>query len=410
MAAISSSRFSTYLWPSAPTPGSSATLPATLAFKNHNVAKPGVSGGPNNTTVESQLIRTSRNPPGVKLVGPGSQLTIPFEAQVPVISGNPGWWDLLKASVFADAVTASFTSAVNTTWTSTNLAITGADQANVYTNVEIGDVLQIYSAAAPTVVYYARVISRVDSGSTTTSLGLDRTSASAATDLRFKRGTRIKNGSTQDHFIMQRSYYAPNTSVYNRHDLYTDETIDSCNMTLTNKGIITGQFTTVGIGCDGVYDASTYTTRTVGSTVTHAAAPTGQVLDATNDVPWITVAGASYGVQSITFGWNNNSQARSTVGQYIATGISAGDFRGNGQFTAYFDDIAEFNKALAGTASSMYVVMENDSRQAIVVSFPRIRYGNPTLVGQDRDVIATLPFSFEQDDTEGLGVRISVIN
>ena len=406
MAAISSSRFSTYLWTGTP----SSTLPGTLPFKTHNVAKPGVSGGPNNTTVESQTIRASRNPPGTKLVGPGSQLTIPFEAQVPVISGNPGWWDLLKASIYADAITAAYVLTANTTWTTTSIAIAAGDQAGVFSNVEIGDVLQVYSNAAPTVVYYCRVTSRTDAGSTTTALGVDRTSPLAATDLRFKRGTRIKNGSTQDHFIMLRSYYAPGTSTYNRYDLYTDETIDSCNMTLTNKGIITGQFTTVGIGCDGVYNSATYTTRTVGSTVTYPAAPTGQVLDATNDVPWITVAGASYGVQSINFGWNNNSQARSTVGQYVATGISAGDFRGNGQFTAYFDDIAEFNKALAGTASSMYVVMENDNRQAIVVSFPRIRYGNPTLVGQDRDVIATLPFSFEQDDTEGLGVRISVIN
>lgn len=406
MAAISSSRFSTYKWSTTP----STTLPATLAFKNHNVAKPGVSGGPNNTTVESQLIRTSRNPPGVKLVGPGSQMTIPFEAQVPVISGNPGWWDLLKASIYSDAITATYATAANTTWTLFDMPINASDQADVFSNVEIGDVLQIYRATVPTVVYYARVVARVDVGSATTVLTLDRTSTSGATDLRLKRGTRIKNGSTQDHFVMLRSYYAPGTSTYNRFDLYTDETIDSCNMTLTNKGIISGQFTTVGIGCDGVYNDTTLATRTTGSTVTYAAAPSGQVLDATNDVPWITVAGASYGVQSITFGWNNNSQARSTVGQYVATGISAGDFRGNGQFTAYFDDIAEFNKALAGTASSMYVVMENDSRQAIVVSFPRIRYGNPTLVGQDRDVIATLPFSFEQDDTEGLGVRISVIN
>jgi hypothetical protein len=406
MAAISSSRFSTYLWTGTP----STTLPGTLALKTHNVAKPGVSGGPNNTTVESQLIRASRNPPGVKLVGPGSQLTIPFEVQVPVIAGNPGWWDLLKASVYADAITASYTTGANASWTTTSIAINAADQANVFSNVEIGDVLQVYSNAAPTVIYYCRVTGRTDAGSTTTALAVDRTSPLAATDLRFKRGTRIKNGSTQDHFVMLRSYYAPGTSTYNRYDLYTDETIDSCNLTLTNKGIITGQFTTVGIGCDGVYNSTTFATRTTGSTVTYPAAPTGQVLDATNDVPWITVAGASYGVQSINFGWNNNSQARSTVGQYVATGISAGDFRGNGQFTAYFDDIAEFNKALAGTASSMYVVMENDSRQAIVVSFPRIRYGNPTLVGQDRDVIATLPFSFEQDDTEGLGVRISVIN
>lgn len=207
---------------------------------------------------------------------------------------------------------------------------------------------------------------------------------------------------------MLRVFQAAGTTTDNRFELFNQETIDSCSFSLTNKGIITGSFGTVGVGSDQVQTALGSLSSPQGS-ATFNAAPTGEVVDATNNVPWVNVAGAEYGVQSISFSWNNNSQARSNVGDYTATSISVGDFRGSGQFTAYFDDIAEFNKALLGTASKMYVVMENSSDQVLTISIPRVRYGNPTLNGQDRDVIATLPFQFEEDSTEAIGIRISFI-
>mgnify|MGYP001168640097 FL=1 len=55
----------------------------------------------------------------------------------------------------------------------------------------------------------------------------------------------------------------------------------------------------------------------------------------------------------------------------------------------------------------MYVVMKNSSGGIITISIPRVRYGNPTLNGQDRDVIASMPFQFEEDSTEAIGIRIS---
>jgi hypothetical protein len=177
---------------------------------------------------------------------------------------------------------------------------------------------------------------------------------------------------------------------------------------LSNKGIITGTFGTIGVGSAALVTSlgSLPTSQSSGS---FPSAPTTEVVDATNNVPMVNVAGAEFGVQTINFSWQNNSQARSNVGEYTASSISVGDFRGSGQFTAYFDNIAEFNKALSGTASKMYVVMENTSKQALCISIPRVRYGNPTLNGQDRDVIATLPFQFEEDSTEAIGIRISFI-
>lgn len=400
MASVSSSKF--YVHPQSV----AGTTPVDTTWYGVSVAKPGVSGGPANQTVESQLIRNNRNPAGMKLVGPQSALTIPFEAQIPTAS-TQAFWEMLKASVYSTTTTASYTTgaATGNSWATTTITVAAADQAGVAANVEVGDVLQIYSAATPTVKYYARATVVAGGGGTITT---DVASGPAATDLVLKRGARLKNGSTQQTFAMLRVFQHPTSVIDDRFELFDQETIDSASFSLTNKGIITGSFSTVGVGSDQLV-------TTLGALVppqtsgTFNAAPTGEVVDATNNVPIVNVAGVEYGVQSVNFAWNNNSQARSNVGDYNATSISVGDFRGTGSFTAYFDNIAEFNKALLGTASSMYVVMENSNKQALTISIPRVRYGNPTLNGQDRDVMATLPFQFEEDSTEAIGIRISYI-
>ena len=96
MASISSSKFYVHAQSTA------GTTPTNTTWQGVAVAKPGVSGGPANQTVESQLIRNNRNPAGLKLVGPQSALTIPFETQIPT-SASEGFWEMLKASIYAPA-------------------------------------------------------------------------------------------------------------------------------------------------------------------------------------------------------------------------------------------------------------------------------------------------------------------
>lgn len=401
MAEISKSRFSIF---KQSTPGDSGT---DSTWQNVNVVLPGVSGGPANTEVESQRIDPDRNAPGVKIVGGSSGLTIPFEAQVPT-AATQAFWEMLKASIYAGAAEGALTSANNTTWSGTTLNIAAGDDAAFDGGaVEVGDVLQVYSAAAPTVKYYARVTAITGD---ITSVTTDITSPTAATDLRIKKGTTITNSNVQTTFGMLRSFYSPSATDYDRFNLYTQEVIESANFAVNSQSLITGTFTTVGVGSVAVADATDTLVPSLGSAPTFAAAPTSDVLDGTNNVPFLRVAGADYALQSFQVGWQNNSQTRRVIGTYAPTGISAGIFRGSGQMSAYFDDYAEFNKAIAGTASSAYVVCEDSSGRALIISMPQIRYGNPTLPGQDRDVIAQLPFQFEKDDVEGISIRISYIN
>ena len=401
MAEISKSRFSIFKQTVAGNSGTNSN------WQNLNVVLPGVSGGPANTVVESQRIDPDRNAPGVKLVGGASGLSIPFEAQVPT-AATQAFWELLRASVYADSADAALTSANNTSWTGNTLLIAAGDDAAWDGGaVEVGDVLQVYSNAAPTVKYYARVTAITGD---ITDVQTDITSPTAAVDLRIKKGITVTNGSTQATFGMLRSFYAPGSVAYDLFNLYTQEVMEAVQMSITSQSLVTGTFQTTGVGSASIAATTNGLDPALGAAPTFTAAPTSDVLDGTNNVPFFRVAGADYPVQTISMGWQNNSQSRTQVGTYAATGISAGLFRGTGQLTAYFDDFAEFNKAIAGTASSAYVVMEDSSQRALIISFPRIRYGNPTLPGQDRDVIATLPFSFEKGTTELNSIRIAYIN
>lgn len=398
MASIATSRLGIF---AQSTPGDNGT---DEQFELLNVTLPGPTGGPANTVVESQKIDPDRNAPGSKLVGASSGLTIPFEAQVPTSPAN-AFWQLTKASVYSDAEDSPLTSANNTTWSGTTLNIAAGDDAAWDGGaVEVGDILQIYSAAAPTVKYYARATAIVGD---ITSITTDITSPTAATDLRIKKGRTVVNGSSQVTFGILRSFKSPNSPTYDLWCLHTQEAVEACNLAVNAQSIITGSFTTVGVGMSEVKAA--VTDLGIG-TPTFAAGPTSDILDGTNDLPFVRIGGVDFTLQGLQIGWANNSQTRRSIGTYAAQGISAGTFRGTGQFTAYFDDRVEFNKAINGTSSSCYFVCEDSSGRALIISVPQIRYGNPTLPGQDRDIIATLPFSFEKDDVEGISIRISYIN
>ena len=239
MAEISKSRFSIFKQTVAGNSGTNSN------WQNLNVVLPGVSGGPANTVVESQRIDPDRNAPGVKLVGGASGLSIPFEAQVPT-AATEAFWEMLRASVYADSADAALTSANNTSWTGNTLLINAGDDAAWDGGaVEIGDVLQVYSNAAPTVKYYARVTAITGD---ITDVQTDITSPTAAVDLRIKKGVTVTNGSTQATFGMLRSFYSPGAVAYDLFNLYTQEVMEAVQMSITSQSLVTGTFQTTGVG------------------------------------------------------------------------------------------------------------------------------------------------------------------
>lgn len=371
------------------TPGTTPTDPDWLTLK---LARPGVSGGPQNRTVESQVITPNRNPPGQRLIAPGSGITIPFEAHYDTAGA---FWSLLLSSMQAGTPAVAASQVTGVSGSSGNLAATG-----IHTGVEVGDIIRV--GGGPNGTKFRRVTS-----TSTDSIGVDTSEFDGESNLVVDRGIRAKNGTVQDYYSMMLSLIRPNNTT-GLHDLFMllgQETIESMSLALTAQSIITGQFQTIGVGADplSLTDLSpgTPTYDSAGAVNTNA------VMDGTNNVPEVRVDGVDFGVQSINVSWRNGNAPRSEVGMFNATSIASGQFRGEGSITAFADDVTQFNKALAGTNSQLqFTVWDQTDGNAFCFSFPHIRYGNPTVTGQDRDVIMTLPFQFEQDPEELIGMRV----
>jgi hypothetical protein len=71
----------------------------------------------------------------------------------------------------------------------------------------------------------------------------------------------------------------------------------------------------------------------------------------------------------------------------------------------YYDEIAEINKALAGTSSSFLGVLRDSIGNAYTFALPRVRYGNPTFPREGSSIISELPFVIEAP-TAGTAIRI----
>jgi hypothetical protein len=354
---------------------------------------------PTNQVVESKTIRSNRNPPGTKIVSPASGGRIPFELQYDVTGAL---WQLLSASIQADSETAATTEFTTATASS---GPNGLNGTNLHVGLEVGDIIRVRTSSNVLVGYYYVLSITIGSPDFIEVAGGPTPVGSS---LKVLRGKRIKNGSTQKQFDMLDSNFAPGTSSFNRFELMLSSIVDGFKLTIAKGQISTGEFQIVGRGSSGLT-----TSDPSSGTPTYTAAPLTEVHDSMNNVPSVNVAYTSGGLgsylsQSIEFSWTNGSAARSNVGSRLATSIRSGTFRGTGQHNSYYDDIAEYNKALLGTSSAIYVVSQDSAGNAMAFSVPSIKYGNPTRTGksQDNDIIANLPFSFETSATESIGIRI----
>ena len=379
MADVSNTRFSIHEQATA------GTLPSGATWLNMNHRFP--EGGPNNTTVTDDTITEDQNPATAKLVAGGSALTIPITLQY---DGTGPIWQLFRSSIRADASTAATTEVTGVTGTINTLAATGID-----TGIEVGDIVRVRNNSNVVLGYHRVTTVAVDN------VLIDNDAYDGMSNLKVKRGIRIKNGTTQDTFSMLISNFAPGTTTYNRFELFNHEVMDGFEVSAANQQFMRANFRTIGIGSEGISD----TYPGAGSPV-FTAAPVTEMMDATNNLPFVYVAGEVIRVQSWSVTWNNNAQPRTFAGSNTADSIAYGVPTTSGSLRYYYNDFAEYNKALAGTLSSFVGVMVDSSGNAFAFSLPSVRYGNPTRQRDGASIFMDLPFTLEKNAGESRAIRI----
>lgn len=211
-------------------------------------------------------------------------------------------------------------------------------------------------------------------------------------------GDKIENGTTFNHFTIERQY----EDLSNEFAYYPGMTLDTGSLNITTGSVITGSF-----GFLGKQEVSN--TATLDASSGYTAAPTNDVMNAVENVAKVIEGTGTSNATELSFSVENNLRERLQIATLGAISVGAGTIAATGSFVKYFESKAIANKYLNFTDTSIAYPVEDASGKAYVFDFPQIKYTDCERVagGVNTDVFARLSWSASADSTENVTVRIS---
>lgn len=211
-------------------------------------------------------------------------------------------------------------------------------------------------------------------------------------------GTTLINGTTRPAFTIEKKFTLAATSSFMT---FRDMCVDQMTLNLTAKQIVTGQFSFLGT----TVTEGTATTDTSG---TYTEPGTGLLLSASANVANVEADGdAITAVKSLTLTVANNLRTKDVIGKEEADDIGQGSFSVTGRLDAYFNDRTLLGKFIDHSGVEIKFDLTREAADAQVgdligyrFTLPRVRFtkGNPTVPGQNQDIMLPLEFAAELSD------------
>jgi putative NIF3 family GTP cyclohydrolase 1 type 2 len=206
-------------------------------------------------------------------------------------------------------------------------------------------------------------------------------------------GDYINNGTTQTSLTVERGFLDQTTPTY---IVNTGMVVQSYDITLTKKQIITGVVSFTGMG-------GSESTTALDASVD--AVTTGQVMAGSANVGRIAEAGSQLTspnwVNELKLTINNNNRQLEAVDNTSPVGINSGECTVTLNINAYFGSDALLAKFYAGTATAINARVAKNS-QALIWQFPRVTLkggGNPQATGKNTDTMQAFDASANIDTT-----------
>lgn len=200
-------------------------------------------------------------------------------------------------------------------------------------------------------------------------------------------GDYIQNGTTQTSLSVERGFLDQVTPTY---IVNTGMVVDTYDITITSKQVITGAVAFMGMG-------GSQSTSALDASID--ANQTGQIMAANANVGRVAEAGSTLTspnwANSLKFQIKNNNRQLEAVDSASPVGINSGECTVTGTINTYFGSNSLLAKFYAGTTTAINSRQAKNS-QAIIWQFPRVTYkagGNPQATGKDTDVMASFDFS-----------------
>ena len=213
-------------------------------------------------------------------------------------------------------------------------------------------------------------------------------------------GDKITNSTTAKSYSIEQKFDDHSTDDYGVH---LGCKINTLNFEINQADIVKGSWTVIGKG-------STY--GTIKAVTTPTAAPTNDVLSATDDIGSIKldnteVATPNY-ILKASISINNNLRKQTAVANLGAVGVGAGRCAISGTLQTYFGDTTILAYVTGNTDKGIAFVFEDEDNHAFVIDIPRINLsgGAPDVSGIDADVTVDMPFTASKHPTLGYSIKI----
>lgn len=267
----------------------------------------------------------------------------------------------------------------------------------------VGKFCEIVVRAAGPGAIEQRVLARLATVTSTTSADFDLMEK-ALTNVTGKNiqvtvGGVITNGTTRQSFTYER-HFADAEGGSGNYAYNKGFSPNNMNLSMSANAIITGSFDFVG-SRETAQTSAVWTGSQVARTTT-------KVMNGVDNVVAVLESGVAYRIVRMDLNVGNNIQSHKAIGVLGALELSSGQLAVSGSIQAYFNTVAQFDKFLNFTDTSIVLMFRDQNNKCYVLHIPDVKFtaGKRNATGINQPVIADLSFGAIKDATIGKTLKL----
>ena len=303
-----------------------------------------------------------------------------------------------------------------TTATNTITAATAPTGSSAFTGIPTGSWIKVIApagASAAVKAYFAdrwfkvhtstaptATVSTLDASTPITGVGLGITAVAgyAVAQSRVQNANSLNRSFTLEYAMTDVNQFLPFRGMF----------ANTMELSLDVGAIITGSFGFMGLGHDGMVQATTLPGTPVASNsleVMNAVADVGLIYENGSSI----FSGGTSFIKSVKLNVNNNLRAQKAIGVYGNAGVGSGELSVTGSMEVYLQDASYYNKWLQGTNTSLAFGMADALGNGYLIELDKVQFtdGGLNMGGRSDDVMLSLPFQASYNAATGRGIRIT---
>lgn len=210
----------------------------------------------------------------------------------------------------------------------------------------------------------------------------------------------IINGTEQITYTIQKEIGGIATPQF---FMFTGVQIGGMSLSFDTGAILTGSFSTIGLG------STVSATQETGATF--PAVSSSDVMNAVSNIIDIEIddVATTAQFQSMSMDLSNNLRPQDAIGSLPHVDIALGQLEITGNMNIYFEDSSMYDLFLAGTAFKFSFTVQDAAANKYIFTFPKVEFETGEIVagGLDQDVLLSTTWRSVRDPATDSMINIS---